>query len=106
MNLESRLQRFEQQLAAFEEMHANELKGFEEKLETYIRLQADEVKFLREELAALRKELAAWEEEAEPTSPTTHSQNQTHPAADHVVEPETRLNRREFLGGGASRRQS
>ena len=57
MNLETRLRRFEQQLDAFEKLHADELKKYEEKLETYLRLQADEVKFLREELAVLKEEL-------------------------------------------------
>ncbi|HEX9922091.1 MAG TPA: hypothetical protein VGD99_05470 [Anaerolineae bacterium] len=106
MNLESRLRRFEQQLAAFEDMHAGDLKGFEAKLETYVRLQADEIKFLREELAALRQELAAREEEVEPASPTIHSQNQAQPSADQADKPEVQLNRREFLSGGVSRRQT
>lgn len=106
MNLESMLRRFEQQLTAFEKLHADELKGFEEKLATYMRLHADEVKFLREELAELRKELAAREEESGLTSSTVRSQSQARPPADHAVEPAARLNRRDFLSGSASRRQT
>lgn len=55
MDLETHVRRFEQQLAAFEKLHANELKTLEEKLAAHRRLQADEVKFLREELAALKQ---------------------------------------------------
>lgn len=58
MESDTRLHRFEQQLNAFEKLHAGELKKFEEKLTAYVRLQADEVKFLRQELDALKKELA------------------------------------------------
>lgn len=62
MDPEARLRRFEQQLAAFEKLHTDELKGFEEKLSAYGRLQADEIKLLQEQLAELRQELAAWQE--------------------------------------------
>ena len=61
MNLETQVQRFEQQLNSFEKLHADELKKFEEKLVTYLRLQADEIRFLREELAALKQALASHE---------------------------------------------
>jgi len=106
MNLETKLRRFEQQLAAFEDMHAGELQGFEAKLEAYVRLQADEIKFLREELAALRQELAAQAEEAEPALPTIDAQNEAQPAADQIDKPEAHLNRREFLRGALSRHQA
>ena len=55
MDLETRIRRFEQQLAAFEKLHAGELKEFEKKLTIYIQLHADEVKLLREGLAELKK---------------------------------------------------
>lgn len=59
MDLETQVQRFEQQLSAFEKLHADELKDFQEKLEIYMRLHADEVKLLREELAEVKKALDA-----------------------------------------------
>lgn len=78
-------------------MHSDEMKEFQAKLEAFIRLQADEIKFLREELAALRAELAVREEK-----PTIDTQTEVEP----VDEPEIRLNRREFLRGGVSRQES
>lgn len=104
MNLETQLQRFEQQLDAFEKLHADELKGFEEKLATYIRLQADEVKFLREELAELRKELATQAEESDPASSSAPSRSQGRPPADRAAKAKAGLTRREFLGGDGQRR--
>jgi len=59
MDLEMNMQRFEQQLNAFEKLHADELKDFREKLAIYMRLHADEVKLLREELAEVKKVLDA-----------------------------------------------
>ena len=59
MDLETHVQRFEQQLSAFEKLHADELKDFREKLAIYMRLHADEVKLLREELAEVKKALDA-----------------------------------------------
>ena len=74
-DLLTRLQRLEQQLAAFEKLHADELKQFEEKLATYMRLQAGEAKLLREELAALRTAV-----QAQPTQAANAVQNEdTHP---------------------------
>ncbi len=55
MDLETQIRRFEQQLNAFEKLHANELKDFQEKLAAYVRIQADEVKFLRQQLDDLKK---------------------------------------------------
>ncbi len=51
------IQRFEQQLSAFEKLHADEVKGMEEKLALYRQLHADEVKMLHEELARLKDEV-------------------------------------------------
>ena len=96
MNLETQVRRFEQQLDAFEKLHADELKKFEEKLATYLCLQADEVKFLREELAALKKELA--EREVAETAPIS--------APSHPPVSEVRLSRREFLGGTSNLHRS
>lgn len=75
-DLPTQLRRLEQQLAAFEKLHADELKQFEEKLAAYMRLQAGEAKLLREELAALRTAV-----EAQPSQAANAVQNNedTHP---------------------------
>jgi hypothetical protein len=57
----TRLARLEQQLAAFERLHADELREFQRRLEAYQRLHEEEVRLLREEIAALRAALAAGE---------------------------------------------
>lgn len=55
--LEAQARRLEQQIAAFEQLHADELKRFEEQLATYRRLQNDELQMLRDQLAALQDEI-------------------------------------------------
>jgi hypothetical protein len=55
----TRLQRLEQQLAAFERLHADELRELQRRLETYLRLHEDEVRLLRAEIADLRAALDA-----------------------------------------------
>jgi replication fork clamp-binding protein CrfC len=50
--------RLEQQLVAFERLHADELKRFQDQLATYQRLQNDELQMLRDELQQLKKESA------------------------------------------------
>ena len=55
----TRLQRLEQQLAAFERLHADELAELQRRLEAYQRLQEDEVRLLRAEIADLRAALGA-----------------------------------------------
>jgi len=55
MDLETQIRRLEQQLNAFEKLHANELKDFQEKLAAYVRIQADEVQLLRQQLDDLKK---------------------------------------------------
>ncbi|MCZ7573553.1 MAG: hypothetical protein M5U01_33800 [Ardenticatenaceae bacterium] len=59
MDLNIPFQRLEQQLAAFERMHAGELTELHEKLAAYQRLHADEVRFLREELEQLKQQVHA-----------------------------------------------
>jgi hypothetical protein len=59
MDLALQVRRLEQQLSAFEKLHANELKDFQEKLGLYVRLQADEVRQLREQLADLKRAVEA-----------------------------------------------
>jgi hypothetical protein len=55
--LEAQARRLEQQSAAFEKLHADELKRFEEQLAAYKRLQSDELRMLREQLSGLQDEL-------------------------------------------------
>lgn len=102
MDFEARLGRFEQQLDAFEKLHADELKKFQEKLAAYLRLQADEVKFLREELAALQKELAERETPEASITPVSRPKP-ARPALANTAPEAARLTRREFLGGGNPR---
>ncbi len=57
--LELQARRLEQQLAAFEKLHADEMQRFEEQLAAYRRLQSDENQMLREQLQQLKDEIAA-----------------------------------------------
>ena len=57
MDVDSRLNQLEQQLAAFEKLHIGELNDFEERLAVYIKLHADEVKMLGDALAELKREI-------------------------------------------------
>ena len=54
----AQLRRLEQQLEAFERLHADELREFQRRLEAYQRLHEDEVRLLQEEIADLRARLA------------------------------------------------
>lgn len=105
MDLKTWVRRFEQQLAAFEKLHTDELKSFEEKLATYRSLQADEVGFLREELAELKRELAA-SKESNPPSSAAPARSRPPPGVEHNAESEVTLTRRELLSGAARRRQT
>lgn len=105
MNPETQLRRLEQQLDAFEKLHADELKKFKEKLATYLRLQADEVKFLREELAALKQELAN-QTVSDPSPTPVSAQRQNQPGLNSTVDSVAQLTRREFLGGAGNPGQS
>lgn len=58
MDPETQARRFEQQLRALEQLHADELRALEEKLAAYIRLHAGEVRLLREQLDELRQALS------------------------------------------------
>ncbi|MEZ4867326.1 MAG: hypothetical protein R3C14_38735 [Caldilineaceae bacterium] len=55
MDLQTRLQRLEQQLNAFEKLHREELENFAKKLAAYEQLHADEVKMLREQLEEAKR---------------------------------------------------
>ena len=58
------MRRLEQQVNAFEQLHAEELRRFEEQLATYRQLQADELNELRAQLQRLQDELAMQPERA------------------------------------------
>jgi hypothetical protein len=73
------LQRLEQQLAAFERLHGDELRELQRRLEAYQRLQEDEVRLLREEIADLR---AALGEAAAVPAPTDSATPPRATAAD------------------------
>ena len=90
MNPEIRLQRFEQQLNAFEKLHTDELKKLNEKLVAYLRLQAEEVKFLREELAALKKQIDN-PEPAESSAASVSSPSQDQPSLEPATEAAGRI---------------
>lgn len=82
---ETRIRRFEQQLAAFEKLHAGELKDFEQKLATYMRLHADEVRLLREELARLKKAIEIQVSSPDPThSDPSTGEESSHNAMTHL----------------------
>jgi hypothetical protein len=74
MDLETQVRRLEQQLSAFEKLHANELKDFQEKLAAYMRLQADEVRQLHEQLAELRRAVEARTAAPVPPSPPANAE--------------------------------
>ncbi|MBI3734816.1 MAG: hypothetical protein HY259_15365 [Chloroflexi bacterium] len=57
--LENTAQRLEQQIAAFEKLHADELQRFEQQLTAYRRLQNDELRALRDQLEQLASDIAA-----------------------------------------------
>jgi hypothetical protein len=59
VDAETQARRFEQQLRAFEKLHAEELQALEARLAAYMRLHADEVKLLREQLDELRQVIRA-----------------------------------------------
>ncbi len=71
MDLPTQVRRLEQQLTAFEKLHAGELKDFHDKLAAYMRLQADEARQLHEQLAELKRAVEAQTiAPAEPGRPT------------------------------------
>ena len=121
----TRLQRLEQQLAAFERLHADELAELQRRLEAYQRLQEDEVRLLRAEIADLRAAIGAEDAAgssapaplaattAEPLAAGTGVSEPAAAAADpEVVEQATEravetpleqtVSRRQLLGGQPS----
>ena len=55
--LDVQARRLEQQIAAFEKLHGDELKRFEAQLAAYRQMQSDELQMLRGQLAALQDEI-------------------------------------------------
>jgi len=55
MDLELQVQRFEQQLSAFEKLHSEEMNEFKRKLQVFTQLHHDEIKLLQEELSRLKE---------------------------------------------------
>ena len=84
--------RLEQQLIAYEKMHADEIKRFQEQLANLQSVQSYELQMLRDELAQLKQELAALKEQ-EPEQPV-----QSAPDAD-APRVEMTITRRELLTG-------
>lgn len=58
MDLALQVQRFEQQLSAFEKLHKDELEEFERKFFLFKKLHEEEVKLLKDELARLKDNFA------------------------------------------------
>ena len=85
--IETLARRLEQQLAAYEKLHADEMKKFREQLDAFQNIQADELRMLGNELAQLKEELAAVKQAA--------TQNAS---AESVLPPGT-LTRRDLLTG-------
>jgi hypothetical protein len=59
MDLNTQVRRLEQQLSAFEKLHAKELRELQEKLAAYMRIQAEEVRLLHEQLDELKRAVEA-----------------------------------------------
>jgi hypothetical protein len=72
LDIDTHLKRLEQQLAAFEILHREELETFEKKLAIYRGLQAQEVKMLQEEIEKLRAAIGTLEKppSTTPSGPT------------------------------------
>lgn len=84
LDLNDSARRLEQQIASFEKLHSEELAHFQEQLETYQRLQNDEMKMLRDQLQRLKDQIA--ELQAQSVEPS-------EPAAPH----RPGITRRDFL---------
>lgn len=84
--------RLEQQLIAFERLHADELKRFQDQLATYQRLQNDELQMLRDELKQLKEESARLQ--AESAAPAIETPPQVPPS-----QVELTITRRDLLTG-------
>ena len=90
--LELQAKRLEQQLAAFEKLHADDLQRFEEQLATYRRLQNDEIQMLREQLQQFKSDIASLKERGA-SSGAAASPNQT------AVPVELTVTRRDVITG-------
>lgn len=73
MDFGTQVRRLEQQLSAFEKLHAKELSELHEKLAAYMHIHADEVRLLREQLDELKQAVAQHPAVAPPSTPPSHS---------------------------------
>lgn len=83
--------RLEQQIAAFEKMHVDEMKRFQEQFEVYRQLQNDELEMLRRELARLKDDLAQYQAADSPAETTPPVVPSPHVALE--------MTRRDFITG-------
>ena len=89
---ENLARRLEQQLTAYEKMHADEIKRFQEQLANLQSVQSYELQMLRDELAQLKQELAALKEQ-EPEQPAESAADTNSPRVEMAI------TRRELLTG-------
>jgi chromosome segregation ATPase len=94
--LEDLARRLEQQILAYEKLHADEMKRFEEQLAAYRNLQNDELQMLRNELTQLKDEIEHLKQEesaGDSGAALTSTEPASAPPATLVV------TRRELLTG-------
>ncbi len=91
--LQELARRLEQQVTAFEKLHTDEMKRFQEQFETLSRLQNDELAMLRKELKQLQDEVARLQSQ-EPEPPRVVAPPDTLPARAALT-----LTRRDLITG-------
>jgi len=87
--LETQLRRLEQQVAAYEKLHTEEIKRFKEQFGAFQRIQTDELQMLRKQLAQFAEEIAAAKESAA----------QSVADDSEMDSPQSTLTRRDLLMG-------
>ena len=78
--LETLARRLEQQIAAYEKLHTEEIKRFQEQFEAFRRIQADELQMLRKQLAQLSEEIAAAKESISQSDADENAASSAEPA--------------------------
>ncbi len=91
--LQELARRLDQQVTAFEKLHADEMKRFQEQFETLSRLQNDELAMLRKELKQLQEEVARLQAQ-EPEPPHVMMPPDTPPVRAALT-----LTRRDLITG-------
>lgn len=81
--------RLQQQIAAYEKLHTEEIKRFQEQFEAFQRIQADELQMLRKQLLQFGEEIAAVKE----------SVAQSEEDSDIAASAKATLSRRDLLTG-------